>query len=129
MGGDRNSGEPTVPPFSNGVDVLYATPANKLTKGQMVFVDGARGAAREAGWDINEFDYVQSYLSAFVHSYPVSFMRADEHRISFSDPSDFQINFCEFAVRVAASTTELVERRMAAFSVPGAGDPLGQVDD
>jgi len=72
----------------------------ELTKGQKVFVDGARGAAREAGWDINEFDYVQSYLSAFVHSYPISFMRADEHQISFSDPSDFQINFCEFAVRV-----------------------------
>ena len=33
LGGDKNNGEPPVPPLSNGVDVLYATPANKLTKG------------------------------------------------------------------------------------------------
>jgi predicted NBD/HSP70 family sugar kinase len=55
-----------------------------LTNGQKVFVDGARGAAREAGLDMNYFEFSQSYLSAFVHSHPVSFMRAEEHKISCS---------------------------------------------
>jgi len=29
-------------------------------KGQYVFIDGARGAAREAGWDVEAFDFHQA---------------------------------------------------------------------
>jgi hypothetical protein len=100
-----------------------------LIKGQKVFVSGARGAVREAGWDVEQFDFIQSYLSPFVHSYPISFMRADEQKISFQDPSDFQLNLCTLAVVIAADYTERVTQRMTAFSVTGTGDPLGQVDD
>jgi hypothetical protein len=100
-----------------------------LTSGQKVFVEGARGVVREAGWNVREFDFYQSYFSAYIHSHPVSFMRADQHNISSSDPSDYQLNFCAHAIRMAAEYTERTEQRVAAFSASGSGDPLGQVDD
>lgn len=108
---------------------IGAKVTDDLIKGQKVFVDGARGAVREAGWDVKHFDYVQSYFSAYVHSHPVSFMRAEEHQISFSNPSEFQLSFCALAVHTAADFTNRVQQRMAAFSVSGIGDTLEQVDD
>ncbi|MBR0644024.1 hypothetical protein [Plastoroseomonas hellenica] len=101
----------------------------ELIKGQKVFVEGARGAVREAGWDVDEFEFIQSYLSAYVHSHPVSFMRAIEHGISFQDPSDFQVHMSRFGVQVAARYTAMVADRMSVFAATKASDPLGQVDD
>jgi hypothetical protein len=100
----------------------------ELLKGQLVFVDGARGAVREAGWEVSIFDFFQTYLSSFIHSHPVSFMRAEEHRISFSNPSEFQLQFCGMVADYAAACTEDVKERMGVFSDPNGGDPLGQVD-
>ncbi len=115
---------------------LFATSANvkseiveDLIKGQKPFVYGSRGAVREADWNVGQYDFIQSYLSAYVHSHPVSFMRAEEHQISFSDPADFQLNFSGFAISTAANYVDQVRDRMTAFSVTGIGDPLGQVDD
>jgi hypothetical protein len=100
----------------------------EFLKGQTIFVDGARGAVREAGWDVDAFDFYQTYLSSFVHSHPVSFMRADEHKISFSNPSPFQLGICGTIADLAAGCTEDVEKRMVVFSNSDGGDPLGQVD-
>jgi len=38
----------------------------------------SKGAAREAGWGLNAFEFEQAYYSAYGHSHPVSFMKADE---------------------------------------------------
>jgi hypothetical protein len=71
-----------------------------ILKGQNVFIDGVRGAAREAGWDVDAFDFHQSYLSNWVHSHPVSFLRFTEQGISFSHPSDYQLNFCSTVLEI-----------------------------
>jgi hypothetical protein len=101
----------------------------ELTKGQNIFVDGARGAVREAGWNVKAYDFQQSYLSAYVHSHPVSFMRAIDHGIDFKKPSGFQFGLCGLAINVAADYMDSAAERMTAFSVCETGDPLGQVDD
>ena len=96
--------------------------------GQYLFVAGLRGAVREAGWDVDEFEFHQSYLSAYVHSHPVSFMRADEHDIRFGGASRFQIDFCQFITSTIANYSESVAERMSPFSDPAAGDPIGHVE-
>lgn len=97
-------------------------------KGFHIFVDGQRGAAREAGWDVDAFDFYQSYLSAYVHSHPVSFIRADEHDLKFGGISTFQ---ADFLFSVYTGVTEFlvpVVQRMDSFSNPETGDPNGHLD-
>ncbi len=100
----------------------------RLMTGQFVFVDGARGAAREAGWDVNEFGFAQEYLSSHVHSHPVSFMRAKDHNISFQEPSEFQYAVSSVAIEMAASALASATERMTKFAGDFARDHLGQVD-
>ena len=101
---------------------------SELQKGQAVFVSGARGAVREAGWNVDHFEFLQSYLSAYVHSHPVSFIRANEHGISFQTPSDFQFGISAFALEASAHHTELVNERISVFCKSVCSDPLGQID-
>ncbi|MBX5012397.1 hypothetical protein HJB67_20885 [Rhizobium lentis] len=96
----------------------------KLQEGQWVFVDGGRGAAREAGWDLNAFEFEQAYYSAYVHSHPVSFMKADEQGISWVHPSPFQQNFVALALNVAGRYLERANDRMRAFTADESCDPL-----
>lgn len=100
----------------------------KLTSGQLVFVDGARGAAREAGWDVDLFDFHQSYLSNWVHSHPVSFLRADEHGISFDEPSQYQRDFSAMIFEIASGYMGDVRSCLDLFTENFSSDPLGQVD-
>lgn len=112
-----------------GASLLYSEEKiAEYQRGSHLFVDGIRGAAREAGWDVDNFDFNQSYLSAYVHSHPVSFMRFDEHEISFSGGSKFQIDFCHYVLEMTAEYTQSVVDRMKAFSVPGTGDPHGHLE-
>lgn len=97
-------------------------------RGLHLFVDGARGAAREAGWDVDFFDFNQSYLSAYVHSHPVSFMRFDEHQVTFEGASTFQVDFCHYVLDMTAKYTASAADRMDVFSVPKTGDPNGHLD-
>lgn len=99
--------------------------ANQLSDGQKVFVGGSRGAAREAGWDVQEFEFHQSYLSNWVHSYPVSFMRADEQGISFSDPSNYQFWLCQMVLETSADYLDDVNARMRLFTGSAEADPVG----
>jgi len=98
-----------------------------LCKGNIVFVDGVRGAVREAGWDVNGYEFFQSYLSAYVHSHPVSFLKAEEHKINFEYPSDFQFAFCAQIFPFLSDISCDVQNRMEVFSRLG-GDRLGQFD-
>jgi hypothetical protein len=107
-----------------GASLLYSEEKiAEYERGYHLFVDGIRGAVREAGWDVDAFDFNQSYLSAYVHCHPVSFMRIDEHKISFSGASKFQVDFCQYVLGMTAEITRSVVDRMKGFSVPGTGDP------
>lgn len=98
-----------------------------LLRGQTVYVDGTRGAVREAGWNVDDFDMHQSYMSAYVHSHPVSYMRADDHAINFTHPSDFQIGVCAYSLSTVARYVDDVNKRMSVFSNVKRGDPIGHV--
>jgi hypothetical protein len=97
-------------------------------KGQYVFIDGVRGAAREAGWDVDAFDFHQSYLSNWVHSHPVSFLRFTEQGISFSHPSDYQIGFCCAVLEITTPYLQTTTERMRAFTGSKDLDLIGHLD-
>ena len=112
-----------------GATLLYSEEKiAEFEKGLYLFIDGVRGAVREAEWDVDFFDFNQSYLSAYVHSHPVSFMRADEHEVAFAGASKFQIEFCHYVLTMVAEYTQSVVHRMDTFSVPDRGDPNGHLD-
>lgn len=97
-------------------------------KGGDVFVDGLRGAVREAGLNVDAWEHHNAYLSSFVHAHPVSFMRADEHAISFEEPSKFQRELCGYVMGTIASCTETVTARIKIFCGDVSRDPLGILD-
>jgi hypothetical protein len=97
-------------------------------KGQYVFIDGARGAAREAGWDVDAFDFHQAYLSNWVHSHPVSFLRFTEQGISFSHPSDYQIGLCGTVLEITMPYIRNTTDRMRAFTGSKDLDSIGHLD-
>jgi len=100
----------------------------ELVTGQKAFVDGARGAAREAGWDLDRFDFQQAYLSNWVHSHPVSFIRADEQEISFSQPSEYQLAFCATVLEIVLPYLETTTSRMEKFTGSVNADPIGKLE-
>ena len=99
---------------------------DELSKGQLVFIEGVRGAVREAGLDTNEFDFVHVYLSNHVHSHPVSLLR--QEKISFETPTDFQMGFCAFCLEAATVYLENVNSRAEKFTGDMARDPNGHID-
>ncbi|MET4791653.1 hypothetical protein ABIF64_003831 [Bradyrhizobium japonicum] len=100
----------------------------ELMTGQKVFIGGARGAAREAGWDLDRFDFQQAYLSNWVHSHPVSFIRADEQEISFSQPSKYQFELCAAVLEIVLPYLETTTSRMEKFTGSVNADPIGKLD-
>lgn len=108
--------------------LLTENAIDDMLKMPPLFVNGARGAVREAGWDVDTFDFMQSYLSAYVHSHPVSFLRAYEHDLKFGGISQFQADFLNMIFSQLSGTTDDVVARMDVFSVPEIGDPNGHVE-
>lgn len=104
-----------------GID---AAKTAKLQEGQFVFIDGGRGAAREAGWDLHAHEFEQAYYSAYVHTHPVSFMKMDEQEISWSIPSNFQKGFVSMALASATRYLEWSNARIESFTGEEARDPL-----
>lgn len=107
---------------------LPAPRIEELSKGQMVYMDGARGAVREAGLDIDHYEFFQTYLSNHVHGHPVSYMRADEQKISFETPSDFQFGFCGLCLEAGAEHLKAVTTRIEVFTGSESRDPNGQLE-
>jgi hypothetical protein len=95
---------------------------------QAVFIGGARGAAREAGWNVDDFEFQQSYLSNWVHSHPVSFIRADEQKLSFSHPSEYQLNFCASVLEIVVPYLNAAISRMDKLTGSVNADPIGKLD-
>lgn len=98
----------------------------ELSKGQLVYMDGIRGAVREAGLDTNQFDFVHVYLSNHVHSHPVSLLR--QENISFEAPTDFQMRFCGFCLEAATGYLESANLRVDEFTGDMARDPNGHIE-
>lgn len=107
------------------VEELGLKPDDKYWKGQIVFVNGVRGAVREAGWDLNQFEFQQVYLSNFIHTHPVSFIRSDEHRIDYSKPSEAQFAAAQVAVITSDFVAKSALARTNKFLREG-GDPLAR---
>jgi hypothetical protein len=99
---------------------------DELSKGQLVFINGIRGAVREAGLDTNEFDFLHVYLSNHVHSHPVSLLR--QENISFEEPTDFQMSFCGFCLEAATVYLESANSRVNEFTGDMARDPNGHIE-
>ncbi|MCZ7466403.1 MULTISPECIES: hypothetical protein [Rhizobium/Agrobacterium group] len=99
-----------------------------LSSGSAVFVAGVRGAVDEAGWNKKAYEAHQSYFSAFVHSHPVSFMRAVDHEISFSEPSEYQKYLCNYVLETVAVYTEMANERMEETCMTFESDPLGHIE-
>lgn len=115
--------------FTLGVSLsIDASAVETYQKGFSIFIDGVRGAAREAKWDIDTFEFDQSYLSAYVHTHPVSFIRADQHQVTFSGISQFQADFLQYVYTSVAGYTGSVTTRMSSFSDPDKGDPNGHLE-
>lgn len=93
-----------------------------------VFISGVRGAVREAGLNVDAFDGHNSYLSQFVHGYPVSFIRAADHAIAFDEPSAYQKHLCNYVMESVSGYTEAFANRMQNFCGHIAKDPLGPVE-
>lgn len=99
----------------------------KLLKGE-VFVNGVRGAVREAGLNLEAWEAHNAYFSPYVHAHPASFMRADQHAITFDEPSSYQKYLCNYVTGTVAGYTEAVNGRIEAFCKDISADPLGHVE-
>lgn len=91
---------------------LAAEQQERLLAARDYFVGGKRAAIRSAGWNLRETEFYESYFSAFVHSTPVSFYRADQHQIDFRTVSDFQMHLCRMALNSVAEVLETTTSRM-----------------
>lgn len=99
----------------------------ELKKGQRVYINGARGAIREADLDVAHYDFFQVYLSNQVHSHPVSFMRADKHEINFDKPGEFQLEICSLCLKACSDYLSPLIQRVTLFTGSVERDPLKDV--
>ena len=100
----------------------------ELLKGQIVFLDGVRGAIREAELDVDHFDFMHTYLSNQVHSHPVSYVRAEDQKISLETPSNFQFSFCGLCLEAGAQYLAAMTARVEAFTGDAKRDPNGHIE-
>jgi len=97
----------------------------ELSKGNLVFMNGLRGAVREAGLDLHQFEFIQTYLSSYVHSHPTSLLRTEN--ISFDTPTDFQLDFCKLCLATSETYMDAAIRRVEAFTGHIALDQNGHI--
>jgi hypothetical protein len=78
----------------------------KLLGGMLLYVDGLRAVARNAGWDVGHFDAVYTYLSAQSHSTPMSFYRMGEQGIDYATIAPDQFRIVGFALEHAYQSVD-----------------------
>lgn len=98
----------------------------ELSKGHLVFIEGIRGAVREAGIDVKGFEFLYTYFSNHVHSHPVSLLRNEN--FSFDAPTDFQLGFCALCLETATNYLEAATSRVDLFTGDMARDPNGHLE-
>lgn len=112
-----------------GAELGYSSDkVNRLLSGQHVFIDGLRGAVREADLDLGQFEFSYTYLSNHVHSHPVSYIRAKQMALSFLKPSEFQYVLSGFCLETVCMHLHLVTKRIDLFTGHISRDPNGQID-
>ena len=84
----------------------------KLLGGMLIYVDGLRAAARNAGWDMGHFDAAYTYLSAQSHSTPMSFYRMDERGLDNKTIAPYQFGIVGFALEHAYQSVEHATERV-----------------
>lgn len=106
---------------------LHSDEIEKLMSGQNVYINGVNGAVKEAGWQKGDFSFYQSYFSAYVHSHPVSFFRANQHQITFDKPSEFQKVFSATVLSAVLRYLPAVNKRIEKFCNTVKDDHLGLI--
>lgn len=84
----------------------------RILSGQDFYVGGLRAAVKSVGWEVTEFEFYSTYLSAYIHSSPVSFFRADAHGIDFANVSEFQYALCGTAFAAVSNKLPQLTERM-----------------
>lgn len=98
-----------MPAFKN----LNEEQRKRTLEGRDYYIGGVRAAVRSVGIDLGEYETWESYLSGYIHSMPMSFIRADMHGIDFSSISAFQYDLCGTALFIAAKALERSTQRMS----------------
>jgi hypothetical protein len=91
---------------------LTSEQQDRVIKSRDYYIGGIRNAVRMAGWDVADYDFFESYFSAYIHSMPMSFFRAEQHRVEFSGISEFQFALCGTALALVAHALESTTARM-----------------
>lgn len=99
--------------------------------GREFMIGGIRHVVKEIGWNSAEYEHIAAYLSAFVHSTPVSFHRAEMHKITFTKFSPFQVGLAfavlewsGFALRSAADAVDDIIDLSQALEANWPGKPF-----
>lgn len=85
----------------------------RTLEGRDYYIGGVRAAVRAVGIGLGEYETWESYLSGYIHSMPMSFIRADMHGIDLSSISTFQYDLCGTALFVVAKALERSTERMS----------------
>lgn len=85
---------------------------DRILKSRDYYIGGIRNAVRMAGWDVADYDFFESYFSAYIHSMPMSFFRAEQHQVGFSGISEFQFALCGTALALVANALVSTTARM-----------------
>ncbi len=91
---------------------LDAEGQRRLLSGQEFHVGGLRALVRQTGFGVEQYEHISAYLSAFVHSAPVSFYRHLEHKIDFKNISGAQFALCTTVLLHVGAMIELVNERL-----------------
>lgn len=94
---------------------------NFILEGGTYFIGGPRRAWRDAGLEVAEYDFYEAYFSGYLHSMPMSFIRAEMHEIDFTNISEFQYGLCGTALLVASETLDRTTSRIGDMLHPPYG--------
>lgn len=101
---------------------------NNITKGNIVFIDGLRGAVREANAGVEYFSFIYTYLSNHIHGHPASFIRSHMHKLDFGTPSDYQFDFSAICLEAADKYLDITIPQVDAMTGHMDKDPNEHID-
>jgi hypothetical protein len=85
---------------------------DRILSGQEVYVNGVRGAVREAGHLLPKYERDHVFLSSHVHAHPSSYILGTLHGIDYKGISQGQIDLCAIALDVSGDWLERALQRM-----------------
>lgn len=89
---------------------------SEILAGNRIYVRGSRTAAAAAGWMKDQWDGIYAYLSAPLHSAPLSFYRMQEHGVDNLSIAPYQLGVAGFSLNAASQAIrDATERMLVAF--------------